>query len=36
VVSRSTLWVVQVYINPASCQSALLVVSPQAHERMTL
>jgi hypothetical protein len=36
VVIRSTLWVVQVYINPASCRSALLVVSPQAHERMTL
>jgi hypothetical protein len=29
-------WAVQACINPASCQPALLIVPPQAHERMTL
>jgi hypothetical protein len=36
VVARSTLWAVWVCTNPAPCRSALLVVPPQAHERMTL
>jgi hypothetical protein len=35
-VIRLTLWVVRVCTNPALCLSALLVASPQAHERMTL
>jgi hypothetical protein len=35
-VIRSTLRAVRVCTNLASCRSALLVVSPQAHERMTL
>jgi hypothetical protein len=35
-VIRSTLWAVRVCTNPTSCRSALLVVSPQAYERMTL
>jgi hypothetical protein len=35
-VTRSALWAIRVCTNPASCRSALLVVSPQAHERMTL
>jgi hypothetical protein len=36
VVARSTLWAVRAGINPASRRSALLIVPPQAHERMTL
>jgi hypothetical protein len=36
VVARSTLWAVRAGINPASCRSALLIVPPQADERMTL
>jgi hypothetical protein len=36
VVARSTLWAVWACTNRASCQPVLLIVPPQAHERMTL
>jgi hypothetical protein len=36
VVARSTSWAVRACTNPASCQHVLLIVPPQAHERMTL
>jgi hypothetical protein len=34
--TRSTLWAIRACTNPVSRRSALLVVSPQAHEGMTL